>query len=82
MPKGFAIIISAPSGTGKTTVCNSLREIVPGLKFTISHTTRKIREGEVFETRDQKCSKDEKCPKHENCPKHKNENANKIQPKD
>tara|TARA_B110000014_G_C20123170_1_gene596290 strand:- start:116 stop:739 length:624 start_codon:yes stop_codon:yes gene_type:complete len=47
MPKGFAIIISAPSGTGKTTVCNSLREIVPGLKFTISHTTRKIREGEV-----------------------------------
>ena len=47
MPKGFAIIISAPSGTGKTTVCNSLREIVPSLKFTISHTTRKIREGEV-----------------------------------
>ena len=47
MPKGFAIIISAPSGTGKTTICNSLREIVPSLKFTISHTTRKIREGEV-----------------------------------
>ena len=47
MPKGFAIIISAPSGTGKTTVCNSLREIVPDLKFTMYHTTRKIREGEV-----------------------------------
>ena len=47
MPKGFAIIISAPSGTGKTTICNSLRESIPDLKFTISHTTRKIREGEV-----------------------------------
>jgi guanylate kinase len=47
MPKGFAIIISAPSGTGKTTICNSLREIIPDLKFTISHTTRKIREGEI-----------------------------------
>ena len=47
MPKGFAIIISAPSGTGKTTICNSLRENIPDLKFTISHTTRKIREGEV-----------------------------------
>ena len=47
MPKGFAIIISAPSGTGKTTICNSLRENIPDLKFTISHTTRKIRESEV-----------------------------------
>ena len=47
MPKGFSIIISAPSGTGKTTICNSLRESIPDLKFTISHTTRKIREGEV-----------------------------------
>jgi guanylate kinase len=47
MPKGFSIIISAPSGTGKTTICNSLRESVPDLKFIISHTTRQIREGEI-----------------------------------
>ena len=47
MPKGFPIIISAPSGTGKTTICNVLRKEVPDLKFTTSHTTRKIRKGEV-----------------------------------
>ena len=47
MPKGFSIIISAPSGTGKTTICNVLRKKIPDLKFTTSHTTRKIRKGEI-----------------------------------
>ena len=47
MPKGFAIILSAPSGAGKTTICNSLRKKISSLKFTISHTTRKIRVGEI-----------------------------------
>ena len=46
MAKGFAIILSAPSGTGKTTTCNLLREKLPDLKFAISHTTRTIRNGE------------------------------------
>ena len=46
MGKGFAIILSAPSGTGKTTTCNLLREKLPDLKFAISHTTRTIRNGE------------------------------------
>ena len=46
MQKGFAIILSAPSGTGKTTIIKLLRESLPDLKFATSHTTRKIRDGE------------------------------------
>ncbi len=46
MGKGFAIILSAPSGTGKTTTCKFLRERLPDLKFAVSHTTRTIRNGE------------------------------------
>jgi guanylate kinase len=46
MPKGFALILSAPSGTGKTTTCKVLREKLPDLKISVSHTTRKIRKGE------------------------------------
>ena len=44
--KGNLIIISAPSGTGKTTI---LKEIIPhlqGLIFSVSHTTRAPRTGE------------------------------------
>ncbi len=39
-------IISAPSGSGKSTLVNEVRLIVPGLKFSISYTTRKPRAGE------------------------------------
>ncbi|MFQ5671723.1 MAG: guanylate kinase [Nitrospinales bacterium] len=39
-PKGIVFIISAPSGTGKTTVCNILQQKIPELKHSISHTTR------------------------------------------
>jgi guanylate kinase len=46
MPKGFALILSAPSGTGKTTTCRVLREKLPDLKILVSHTTRVIRKGE------------------------------------
>jgi guanylate kinase len=46
MPKGFALILSAPSGTGKTTTCRVLREKMPDLKIAVSHTTREIRKGE------------------------------------
>ena len=44
---GLPIIISAPSGTGKTTTCKRLKERFPALKIAISHTTRKIRNGEL-----------------------------------
>jgi guanylate kinase len=46
MGEGMAIILSAPSGTGKTTTCNRLREKLPDLKIAISHTTRAKRDGE------------------------------------
>ena len=46
MPKGFSLILSAPSGTGKTTTCRVLREKLPDLKISVSHTTREIRKGE------------------------------------
>jgi guanylate kinase len=44
---GLAIILSAPSGTGKTTVCQELRKKYPNLRFSVSHTTREPREGET-----------------------------------
>ena len=44
---GLPIIISAPSGTGKTTTCKRLKERFPSLKIAVSHTTRKIRDGEL-----------------------------------
>ena len=43
---GLPILISAPSGTGKTTTCKRLKEKLPSLKMAVSHTTRKIRKGE------------------------------------
>ena len=43
---GLPIIISAPSGTGKTTTCKRLKERFPTLNIATSHTTRKIRDGE------------------------------------
>lgn len=45
--KGLVIVISAPSGTGKTTVCKYLLENIPKLKFSISYTTRPKRHGEI-----------------------------------
>lgn len=44
--EGLAIILSAPSGTGKTTVCLSLKQRDPDLQFSISYTTRPPRDQE------------------------------------
>ncbi len=43
---GVAMIVSGPSGTGKSTVCNELKKLVPELGFSISCTTRTLRSGE------------------------------------
>jgi guanylate kinase len=40
------IVVSAPSGTGKTTVCRALVGSDPELEFSVSHTTRAARPGE------------------------------------
>lgn len=45
--KGKIFIISAPSGTGKTTMLRRIIKEVPNLYFSVSVTTRKPREGEI-----------------------------------
>ena len=47
MSKGKLIVISAPSGTGKTTICKKLLKNNPIWKFSVSATTRDLRSGEV-----------------------------------
>ena len=44
--KGQLFVISAPSGTGKSTILEELRREMPFLGYSVSHTTRKPREGE------------------------------------
>lgn len=47
MPKGFVLVISGPSGSGKGTVCKKLLERNKDLVFSVSATTRKPRKGEI-----------------------------------
>ena len=57
--RGILFVVSAPSGTGKTTVVERLVQVVPGLKLSRSYTSREMRLGEQdgvdynFVTRDQ-----------------------------
>lgn len=44
--RGILFIISAPSGTGKTTLCKQLTASIPGLWHSVSYTTRTPRPGE------------------------------------
>jgi guanylate kinase len=41
------IVVSAPSGAGKTSLCREIRKIVENLGYSVSHTTRAPRPGEV-----------------------------------
>ena len=43
---GVALVVSGPSGTGKSTVCNELKKLEPNMGFSISCTTRTPRPGE------------------------------------
>ena len=45
--EGKAIIFSAPSGAGKTTIVHSLLDRIPNLRFSISATTRSRRPTEI-----------------------------------
>jgi guanylate kinase len=44
--RGTPFVVSAPSGTGKTSVCREVVERDPQIEFSVSHTTRRPRSGE------------------------------------
>ena len=44
---GKLFVLSAPSGAGKTTLCKEMLERFSELSFSVSHTTRSPRQGEV-----------------------------------
>ncbi len=44
---GKVVIFSAPSGSGKTTIYNRVKDMVDNLGFSVSATSRSPREGEV-----------------------------------
>src|SRR6266581_5575225 len=56
--RGLLFIVSAPSGTGKTTLVEQLVERIPQLRMSRSYTSRAARKGEIdgvdynFVTRD------------------------------
>jgi len=45
--EGLTIILSAPSGAGKTSLCRELFKIFPDIRESVSFTTREPRPGEV-----------------------------------
>lgn len=45
--RGLLLVVSSPSGAGKTTLCSRLRQEFPKLGFSVSYTTRKPRPGET-----------------------------------
>lgn len=46
-PQGVLLVVSGPSGAGKGTICQLLREKLPDLGYSVSVTTRQPRVGEV-----------------------------------
>ncbi len=47
MARGLLFVVSAPSGTGKTTLVERLAQIVPDLVISRSYTSRPVRPGET-----------------------------------
>jgi guanylate kinase len=45
--RGQIFVITAPSGTGKTTIIRAIRKSVKGIGYCVSHTTREQRDGEI-----------------------------------
>jgi guanylate kinase len=45
--RGALLVVSAPSGAGKTTLCHEVRAVVPDLAYSVSVTTRAPRPGET-----------------------------------
>lgn len=44
---GRLVVLSGPSGVGKDTVLHELRRLDPSLRYSVSYTTRRPRQGEV-----------------------------------
>ena len=47
MPKGLFIVVSAPSGAGKSSLCQRLMQAYPEIKFSVSYTSRTPRPNEI-----------------------------------
>ena len=47
MAKGLFIVVSAPSGAGKSSLCQRLIQAYPEIKFSVSYTSRSPRPNEV-----------------------------------
>ena len=45
--KGSLFVVSAPSGAGKTTLCQRLSGVMDNIKHSVSYTTRDPRRGEI-----------------------------------
>lgn len=45
--RGVLFVVSAPSGTGKTTLCQALLKLMPQMRYSVSATTRLPRAGEI-----------------------------------
>src|SRR5512133_1558283 len=46
-PSGLLMVVSAPSGAGKTSICREFLRVFPDVRFSVSCTTRPPRPGEV-----------------------------------
>ncbi len=46
-PPGLLIVLSAPSGSGKTSICREILRMFPDIRFSVSSTTRPPRPGEA-----------------------------------
>ena len=44
---GVLMIVSAPSGAGKTSICRKILQMFPNIRFSVSCTTRPPRPGEI-----------------------------------
>jgi guanylate kinase len=47
MAKGLFIVVSAPSGAGKSSICQRFMQACPEIKFSVSYTSRPPRPNEV-----------------------------------
>jgi len=45
--RGILLVLSSPSGAGKSTITRGMLEREPALEFSVSATTRKARQGEI-----------------------------------